>query len=243
MRNLFRADLGRILKVPVIYVASVLSLIVILFEMMDELINKGENATAYISGFTSSLSAPYLALFITVPFFYAVFSNELSSKSMQCIIGRGLSRDKLIITKFLDVAVLLGFLYIFITMLCLLFADASYGISDRQMYNLLIFIWMRALRYFGYIVFSAMVMYLTSSTAAGMVTSIAFALIFKIIFVLMEELFGVTIYDYTFDGMLDWAYSSIETGAFPWQFIPAIAYLLAGLFITVFFFRRKEFEF
>ncbi len=243
MRNLFRADMRRILKMPVIYVGFTLSLIVIMVKLADKVYSQGDNASAYISGFTNALNSSFMALFITVPIFYAVFSKELSSKSMQCILGRGLSRDKLIITKLLDAALPLVFIYIIISILSGLFAGSSAGISDRQMSNLIAFVWMRGLRYFGYIIFSAMVMYLSGSTAAGMVVSVAFAVFFRALFLTMEEFFGATFYDYTFDGLLDWAYSSIETGAFPWQFIPAFAYLLAAVVITIIFFRRKEFEF
>lgn len=108
---------------------------------------------------------------------------------------------------------------------------------------LVVFIILRWLRHFGYIVFSAMIMYISGSTVLGIVACVAFTVVFRLVFNLIEFFSTLSLYDYTFDGLLDWAYTGIEMEAFPWQILPAACYLLAALAITTYFFRRKEFDF
>ena len=243
MKNLFRADMRRILRAKSLYICSVLSILWILWGILREIINQGENATGYISGVTKSLGSGLEALLIVFPVFYAVFAHELSSKSMQCVLGHGITRDKLVLTKFLDAAALIVGIYLVITVVVLGCADSSLGISDRQMRQLVIFVWLRGLRHFGYIVFSAAIMFLANSASAGIVACVAFSFVFQLVFELIEIFTGYSVSDYTFDGMLDWAYDAIEAGAFPWQLVPAVGYMAAAVIVTILFFRRKEFEF
>ena len=86
-------------------------------------------------------------------------------------------------------------------------------------------------------------MYISGITVLGIIACIAFTVVFRLVFNVLEFFLSLSIYDYTFDGLLDWAYTGIEVGAVAWQLIPAVFYLLAALMVTVYFFRRKEFDF
>ena len=86
-------------------------------------------------------------------------------------------------------------------------------------------------------------MYISGSTVLGIIACIAFTVVFKLVFNIVEFFSSLSLYDYTFDGLLDWAYTGIEVGAAPWQLCPAVCYLFAALAITTYFFRRKEFDF
>ena len=243
MRNLLRADLKRIFRVGLIYVGLLLALIYISYTVLEGVVNDG--SIGLINGVQKSLSGAPIALFIVFPTFYAVFAHELSSKSMQTVLGRGITRDKLIIAKLLDAAILLLCLYLVIIVAALIVINTGSAIvlSPQQQLNLIIFIILRWLRHFGYIVFSAMIMYISGSTVLGIIACIAFTAIFKLVFNMVEFFSSLSLYDYTFDGLLDWAYTGIEVGAAPWQLLPAVCYLLAALIITTYFFRRKEFDF
>ncbi|MCR5650992.1 MAG: hypothetical protein K6F86_07420 [Lachnospiraceae bacterium] len=111
------------------------------------------------------------------------------------------------------------------------------------MANAIIAIWLRALRFFGYICFSAMIMFIFNSTALGIIVCVAFTLVFRLLFMAISRLGGIEVYDYTIDGLLDWAYKSIEAGGAGWQIIPVFLYIIAAVAITIIFFNRKEFEF
>ena len=243
MRNLLRADLKRIFRIGLIYVGLLLALIYISYTVLEGVVNDG--SIGLINGVQKSLSGAPIALFIVFPTFYAVFAHELSSKSMQTVLGHGITRDKLIIAKLLDAAILLLCLYLVIIVAALIVikTESAIVLSPQQQVNLIIYIILRWLRHFGYIVFSAMIMYISGSTVLGIIACIAFTAIFKLVFNIVEFFSSLSLYDYTFDGLLDWAYTGIEVGAAPWQLLPAVCYLFAALAITTYFFRRKEFDF
>jgi ABC-type transport system involved in multi-copper enzyme maturation permease subunit len=243
MRNLLRADLKRIFRVGLIYVGLLLALIYISYTVLEGVVNDG--SIGLIRGMQKSLSGAPIALFIVFPTFYAVFAHELSSKSMQTVLGHGITRDKLIIAKLLDSAIVLlcVYLVIIVATLVVINGESAIILSSQQQTNLVIFIILRWLRHFGYIVFSAMIMYISGSTVLGIVACVAFTVVFRLVFNMIEFFSSLSLYDYTFDGLLDWAYTGIEMETFPWQLLPAACYLLAALAITTYFFRRKEFDF
>ena len=243
MRNLLRADLKRIFRVGLIYVGLLLAMIYMSYTVLEGVVNDG--SIGLINGVQKALNGAPMALVIVCPAFYAVFAHELSSKSMQTVLGHGITRNKLIIAKLLDAAILLFCLYLIIIAGALIVINTGSAIvlSPQQQVNLIIFIILRWLRHFGYIVFSAMIMYISGSTVLGIIACIAFTAIFKLVFNMVEFFSSLSLYDYTFDGLLDWAYTGIEVGAAPWQLLPAVCYLFAALAITTYFFRRKEFDF
>ena len=243
MRNLLRADLKRIFRVGLIYIGLLLALIYISYTVLEGVVNDG--SIGLVRGVQKSLSGAPIALFIVFPTFYAVFAHELSSKSMQAVLGHGITRDKLIVAKLLDAAIVLLCVYLVIIAVTLVVINGESAIilSSQQQTNLVIFIILRWLRHFGYIVFSAMIMYISGSTVLGIVACVAFTVVFRLVFNMIEFFSSLSLCDYTFDGLLDWAYTGIEMEAFPWQLLPAACYLLAALAITTYFFRRKEFDF
>ena len=243
MRNLIKADLCRILKTKMIYIGTVIAVTLFVWGVRTRLTSIGPNATVYTRGVMESFEGFLLLLVVTVPIFSAVFSHELTAKSMQCILGRGLTRGKLIASKLLDVAILVFGVFLIITAVAFLMASPEYAISTRQMTNSIIGIWLAALRYFGYICFSAMLMFITNSSAFGVIACVGFSLIFKLLCMAVTRIGGIEFYDYTYDGLLDWTYRSLEAGGIGIQVIPALLYLIAALAITIFFFKRKEFEF
>lgn len=243
MRNLVKADLCRILKTKTIYVGTVIAAAVMVFSILRSLTASGRNATGYMSGLISALDGFLFPLVIALPVFIAVFSHELTSRSMQCILGHGLTRGKLISSKLLEAAILLAGIFMILMVVAIVLASPEYAISSRQMTNGIIAIWLRALRFFGYICFSAMIMFIFNSTALGIIVCVAFTLVFRLLFMAITRLGGIAVYDYTIDGLLDWAYKSIEAGGPGLQIIPVFLYILAAVAITIIFFNRKEFEF
>ena len=243
MRNLIKADIFRILRSKLLYAGLVTGIFYLILKAALDIADRGMNATGFVAGVKGAVGSGIMTVLILFPIFLAVFSHELSARSMQCILGHGLTRDKLIIAKLLDAAIVLTVFFVFITLALIWLYDPSYALSSRQSTNIFIFIWLRAFRIMGYLCFAAMVMYITGSSSAGVIVCSAFAVFFPVSFKLIEMFSGASIYDYTFDGLLDWAYTSIETGSIGWQLFPAFLYVAAAVFVTVIFFRRKEFEF
>ena len=76
--------------------------------------------------------------------------------------------------------ILLVIYFAVIALSLILSHDETMPLSDMQVRNLVIYVLLTMLRYYGYIVFSAMIMLLTDSTAAGIVACVFFAFIFMI---------------------------------------------------------------
>ena len=226
-----------------LYIGTAIAVLNIVYMVGKALANKGMNATGYVEGVKSSLDGFLFPVLVVVPVFLAVFSHELTSKSMQCILGHGITREKLIIAKILDVAILIIAIFAVFTVTALVMNSSEYAVSTRQMTNVMIYIWLRALRFFGYVCFAAMIMFITDSTALGIITCVAFSAVFRLVFMAIGRFTSVTIYDYTIDGLFDWAYKSIEAGGLGLQAFPALLYIAASVAIAIFFFKRKEFEF
>jgi ABC-type transport system involved in multi-copper enzyme maturation permease subunit len=130
MRNLLRADLKRIFRVGLIYIGLLLALIYISYAVLEGVVNDG--SIGLINGVQKALSGAPIALFIVFPTFYAVFAHELSSKSMQTVLGHGITRNKLIIAKLLDAAILLLCLYLIIIAAALIVINTESAIVLRK---------------------------------------------------------------------------------------------------------------
>ena len=237
----------RIRKKPVLYIGLFFFLVAVLFWMIYGTDEADLSARLVIEGLKVGTAGPGAAFFCVVPIFFAVFANELPSKSMQCMLGHGITRDKLVMTKLLDALNFVVMYFIADTLFAALMIESvrmEYGISNERIGSVYAFIWITAIRYFGYIVFSAAVFFITNSTAAGVTASLVFVALSGILERVQKASFGHVDYvGYTFDGFINSGLKSLEGGGICWQFLPALLYIVIVYLITVLFYRRKEFEF
>ena len=130
MRLLIRADLRRVLRKP------------------DGI------AAEYLEMTRTTLEDIGLP-FLCIPIFLAVYGDEFKSGTLQCVIGRGLSRPKVVIAKLLDAAILLTgavaavFLVIFIRN-----SFSNLAITPRQNLHFLYVCIVCVLRGVGYMALS-----------------------------------------------------------------------------------------
>ena len=244
MRNLIRADISRVLKRPLIYVALITSLLAYLFSFEMTIANEFVNSASYLSGIKKAMDNSGLIFIITIAVFIAaVFSNELKAKSMQVVIGHGLTRGKLITAKFLDGIIIVCLYFIVFTAVGLMALYSSGNAASDQAQMVLRYTWMCAYRIGGYVIFSAAIMFLTSSSTLGAIAAVAFSLLIENIMEIIDELTEVRFFDYTFDGLINEALLRVDAHLFGWQVIPALLYIAFALALTIFFFNRKEFDF
>ena len=245
MKNLFKADVVRILKTKMIYLGIILASMNLVSVVTEKLIQDGYNAANFILGIHSAMSAKILfPAFMVIPIYLSVFGNELTSKSMQVVIGHGIGRGELIVTKLIEAAVFMAvyFLVIF-GIIHMVSADENLFMSEVQSQNLVIYLILMVVRYYGYIVFSAMLLFLSDSTTIGTIACVFFSVVYPIVakgFLLFSD---IDINSFTYDGLLAGAYTGIETGGFGWQIFPAVLYLVGAVAVTIILFQRKEFEF
>ena len=247
MRDLIRADLRRILRQRKLYLVLLILFIYIIVKFMEGGAGEAElNATAFMNGMHGGLSSVLTQLLIIIPIFFAVFAAEPKARTMQCVIGHGLTRERFVAAKLLDAAILVCLTFIIACSVYLMFLmePDELGLSSGQVRNAYAYMLLTAFKMFGFIVFSAMIFFITNSTAAGVVTCVFLTVVFKVVFGLLDLFFNMHIGDYLFDGQIDQAYTLMEAGGSGGLHIFfALLYIVAAIAVTVFFFERKELEF
>ena len=187
----------------------------------------------------------FMLLLMSVPIFLAVYSDELSSHSMQCVIGRGVSRKKILLAKLIDCVLLtlivftiyMGLQYI------LLSSNPSVKFSSSQTRTYIAYGLICVLKIVAAASFSMMVLFITNSTPLGVFCMILFTTVSPNILRLLYVR-GITVMNYSYDMILQRGMDKLAAGAAAWELIPwSVVYIFGAWLITYLFFRRKEFEF
>ena len=239
MRNLLRADLRRILKRVSIYVWLFLIFVVFFLSALSmeytaDIINMEQGVT--------SLLGPLL---VSIPVFLGVYGRELQAGSMQCVIGRGMSRTKLILTKYLECVLMCLFFFFFIWLAFFLrnnVGDA--GLTANQNKMLTIFVLFVFIKTCGYFAFTSFFFFIAWSVAPGIVALLVSAFLMPLLITMLDGFLKTDFSEFYFNGMIDNAYASIAAGDFGYMLIPAIVLYIGGaLLLTALVFRKKEIEF
>ena len=123
---------------------------------------------------------------------------------------------------------------------CLMLLSAA----PIQSASLAFYIFIYYIRTVGYLAIASFFVYLTWSTAPGIITLILLSSFLGITLNLIETLLKVPVYQYYFDGLLDAAYAQISAGNVGYQIIPAVVVYIGGaLLLATVVFRKKEIEF
>ena len=235
MINLIRADLRRVLRRPTLYIfAGLMLLFAILGGLSSdamEMMNIEKNDTAYL-----------VAIMASVPILITLYGDDFRSGSMITVIGRGVSRTKLLVAKLITSSILLfGFyvlafieFYVFHTFLL----NAYYSPKQTALTVLMIFLgWVRNVALFA---FASILMYALWNVAAGIVTILGLIAFLRILLMAVNK--EGTFYYLTTDGMIDKGYSAVMAGNCPYQFIIVAVYVTAFIVIGSLFFKRKELD-
>ena len=102
MRNVFKADILRVLKKKSFLLLSVIQILVMVAAAVIAKFFPGDDLNSAFKVGISIGVLPYTIL-IGIPVFLAVFSDDFRSHAMQVAIGRGTSRGRLIRCRFFEV--------------------------------------------------------------------------------------------------------------------------------------------
>lgn len=239
MRNLIKADLRRILKKPSIYIwLAVTFVFLFIFTGLSDYTEETVHDEIMVLKYT-------LTFLTTLPVFLAVYGDEMKCGSMQCIIGRGISRSRVIIAKFLDCVILAApFILMAIFTISLRNFILNVGTTPTQDMSIISFILILYLKAIGYFAIASFFVFLSWSTAPGVVALITMTAILGNSLQAIQMLMNRPIYDFYYDGLLDAAYANMEAGNVGYQIIPALLiYVCGALIITILVFNKKEIEF
>ena len=237
MRRMIRADIRRILKKVMFYGIALIAYIIMFT------IKKEDTALDQMETIQMAMELIGSGLFPIAVFIF-VYGDELKAGVIHSIIGRGLSRSKVVAAKYIDCLILL--LAYLIPLLLIAFLKNSMSglpISPKQSLDLFwdfVFMYVRAA---GYMAFGSMGLFLTVSVAGGMVTLIVFMMVIADCLKTVQGHLPVHVYDLYFEGLVDKAQANFMIGKAPWQLVPAIGiYIIAVLFLTGKLFERKELD-
>jgi len=245
MRLLISADLERILKKR----SFIVMLIIVLIYTVLNIIffaNEKVSASGFISLMNSNIFAPHIvALLIGLPVFLAVGADEISSNSMQAIIGRGVSRGRMIIAKVIDCLILITMIYALLSVIAFVSeAVLGAGLSGTQKLHLLARAAIADLRTFGATVMAMAVLFITYNIALGVIADICALTIVYLILEMTSALTGVDIAGYSFTGMMERANDMIVSGVFPYQIpIALLIFCVIPITAAIIIFSRKELDF
>ena len=236
MRQLIKGDICRILKKKEIYIFAVI-LYIILFAVKNK-----DDPEEQMASFKTMVSAIGLLLCI-IPVYLTVYGDEIRTGSMQSVIGRGLSRTKVIISKLLDCAIL--FALMFIVFLLLFYVKNlifQVALSPRQNLMAFIFVLINCVKAIGYFALASLFLFTSWNVAIGLTSCIMMVFI-NVALALVQESMRIPVHDYWIDGLLSSAFNDISVGHFPWKLIIMIlVYIIGVLFLTVKIFDRKELD-
>ncbi len=245
MRNLIVSDILRILKKKTYWI--VLG-IVLLLSVVSVLQSRTSVFTNIISQRTNIQNTGSVILGICI--FLSVYADEFSSRSMQCIIGRGLSRSKLQIAKFLDCVILTINSYvlwaIWVMLLNLIFRTNMGSFETTVLYTTF---FTSALQAISYATISAIFLYKSSNVAAATVIEILFYIVFYTFIHMISSsapLAPLIILERnSLTGKLNSIYTSIILGQSSIGLIANVIIVFVGgaLIISILIFRKKELEF
>ncbi|WP_026519333.1 hypothetical protein [Butyrivibrio sp. FCS006] len=180
-----------------------------------------------------------------------IYADEFKSMVMIGVIGRGLSRDKFVIGKFLDLCVLTVLMEV-ITIIYVFILKAAFGATFAPIETrfLIVLFIIEFLQTIAYVTIAAFFYFLSENAAIGLFAYLTFQIIIPLSLELILQMTNLAKYHaerYYVDGMMSVAASDFIMG----DFVGGIGYVLEAILIyiigatgiTMLIFRRKELEF
>lgn len=249
MRRLIRADIRRILKKRSVRVLFFIILLSLSTHVIGSYLAYEGDQVVPVKDLMSRLRMPELIIGLIVLF--GVYADDFRSMSYICVIGRGLTRSKLVLAKLLDTVILTVFIYGIITLvlgLGLKAVGCSFTPRLGRAFYMTIFI--TIYKTVGYIALASMILYITNNIP---VTTISLLLLYIVVpfsallFSLNPQVKALHIERLHFEGLAGNAFSDFMFGSvgigIGKLLLGLVVYLGLVLFVTIRIFDKKELEF
>ena len=247
MKDLIIADVTRIFRKPTYRIVLLFCLGSSLIWAIRAKMNVW-NGYTFVTGQAGALKIVGVILGITI--YLSVYADEFSSNSMQCLIGHGISRFRLLLAKFIDCVIVTAasfLIYIFFMMMLGLALGAGINAYELKYISGLIMVWM--LRSLGYATFSMIVLYWTKNIAFATITDAILLFASSTLLTFLNNIPVIKFYHlntYIFDGMLTGANSSIQLGqasGWLWIIFAIVKICVFSIVVSFLLFRKKELDF
>ena len=236
MNRLIKADLKRIIAKPGIYVIVTLMVLFVL-------IRKPADTAADQLEFYKVIFNDIGLIFISIPIFLSVYSEDFKSGIMISIIGMGIERKKVVFSKLQNAAALYAGTYLLLYIAAVTKNVISQlPVTPRQNAYFLLFCVFCVIRGVGVMALASLVLFLTFSTSGGILVLILAAASGLGLLGALQDHTSLPIYDFSYIGLLDKAFAEFQNGSFGITLIPALLYLAVVIAVNIITFDRKEMD-
>ena len=247
MRNCIKADILRVQrKKSYIIMASFIMLIIIIASIVS--ICSGDKGPDRFDMIVT-LGMSFNSLLLGIPVFNAVLGDDFKSRSMQTAIGRGLSRDKLIYARLIEMIVIVVEAYIAFYLGILIFGLVG-GVGISQIGDIIFSVSKDLFNTIGFAAVSMIFVYWTQNGTLGLVSFILLgASVFDLLISGLSLLPGIrntdfNFGDYVISGMVSNAFSASNAGSgLLWLLAYAVVWVCRPTYIAIRIFRHRELDF
>ena len=242
MINLMKADLFRILRKWTPYICMVLAILDIIVTIWSK---KPEDSFEYLSmsvpNYFSGTGCPLFSLTAML----TVFGDELKAGTMQSVIGRGISRTKLVMAKFFDCMIIMGVQFL-VMLICVFVTNSIFGmiVTGDDTVRIILSMLMRGLiPASAYIAIACFFIYTMWNTAVGVIAVLFLSVMMDLLVILAKSLMNFNLNVYWIQGIMQNSVSVFSSGGFDiFFFIGILLYIALPLYIAILIFRRKELD-
>ena len=164
MKDLIFADVKRILRKPSYWIVLGICLLISLFWTIQSKGSDGLSGFSFASSQGTAINT--MNLFIGIAIYVSVYADEFTSNSMQCLIGRGISRRRLLIAKFVNCVIVTfisyGIYTLFITITGLLMGAKMNVAESSFLYSTIL---TNAFTVLGYATISMIILFWSKNVA------------------------------------------------------------------------------
>lgn len=164
MKDLIYADVKRILRKPSYWIILGICLLISLFWSIQSNNGGEQSGFSFASGQGTAVNT--MNLFIGIAIYVSVYADEFTSNSMQCLIGRGVSRRRLLIAKFINCVIVTfisyGIYTLFITVTGLIMGAKMNGAESGFLYSTIL---TSAFTVLGYATISMIILFWSKNVA------------------------------------------------------------------------------
>ena len=249
MRRLLEADLKRVLIKILPWILLVLCFIYETVSLVNSLDKSPDRSFAVLTKLVGLHSLSMTIIGFTA--LLGIYADEFKSMVMIGVIGRGLSRDKFVLGKFLDLC-LLTLLMETITIIYIFILKAVFRATFTPLETrfLIISFIVSFLETIAYVTISAVFYFLSENAAVGLFAYLTFQIIIPLSLELILQLTNLAKYHaerFYVSGMMSVAYSNFIMGDYAgglgYILLAVLIYILGALGLTMLIFRKKELEF
>lgn len=247
MRNCIKADILRVQKKKSLIIMSIIiTLIIVTAGLVARASAENGSERFYL---ILSLALGFNTLMLGIPVFSAVLGDDFKSKSMQIAIGFGLSREKLILARLIEIVIIVIEAYIVFFIGILIFGLVG-GVDMKTIGETITSCFDDILSIIGFTTVSMIFVYGTQNGVLGLVIYILLgASVFDIIISAASLLpfirdTDINLADYVISGMSMKVIqaSSFGSGAL-WLIAFLVFWIALPTFIAMQIFKNKELDF